>query len=100
MAHLKESGEAYHGRPCYGHRRVFDPPGPGQTQPKLRWERHEGECAAIKEIYARNMAGESMERIYNDFRARGLKTADGLLWAPKPYDRTKGSPWRLYRVLK
>ncbi|KKL73646.1 hypothetical protein LCGC14_2072780 [marine sediment metagenome] len=100
MAYLKQSGLAYHGRPHYGHRKVWDPPGPGQTKPKLRWEKHEGECNAIKEIYTRSMAGESMERIYNDFRARKLKTADGLLWAPKPYDRKKSSSWRFYRVLK
>ena len=41
-----------------------------KTTCRVRWERHEGECNAIKEIYARNMAGESMEKIYNDFRAR------------------------------
>ena len=84
---------------CYGHKRVYDPPLPGKTTCRVRWERHEGECNAIKEIYARNMAGESMEKIYNDFRARGLKTADGKLWAPRPYDRKNSPAWRFYKVL-
>jgi len=98
MEYLKENNLVCNGRPKYGHHKVVIKETIGMKKPQKRWEKHEGECAAIKEIYARRLAGETIHSIYNDFRARKIKTAEGKPWASRPYYKNSSQVKRFYRV--
>ena len=87
---LKENGLPWHGHPELGFRRVYTPR--TGKKPKLAWVWDEKEREQIREIWTRartgNGGGESMQQIFDDFKRRGLRTADGVPW----------SLWRFYRA--
>lgn len=100
MAYRKKMGLVSHSRPKYGYTLKRKPAKIGQRKGDAYYTRHEEECRAIKEIYERHSHGESMPRIFYDFRKRKLIRADGLPWAKEPTCLTNQLPSinRFYKV--
>lgn len=105
LAYRKTMGLVSHSLPKYGFIRKRKAPKPGQIKGDAYYERHPAECQSIKEIYNRYREGngnESMPDIFRDFMARGVKKANGEVWARHPTSLKDQLPSinRFYKVFE
>ena len=76
----KAIGQVHHRYSPYGKKRVRRKAG-GRVIKCDLWD--ERQCAIIREMRRRRMAGETLEVVAQDFHQRRLKMPDGREWVPK-----------------
>ncbi|MEO7261688.1 MAG: recombinase family protein [Jatrophihabitantaceae bacterium] len=77
-----------HGRSTYGYQRVYDP----ATRHLLSVEIDESQAAVLREAARRILAGESLNRLVEDFTDRGIPTSNGGPWRPHAIKRYLTTP--------